>query len=187
MCPIGSPIAGSMIGVTSEHATPRGVKTPIVPIASQQLRDRSVHDPARTLLLEGAMFILAVWIKVELALRLSQLVPALPYHVAYTHADAAVEAAQPALPPELLLAIAYIESRFDATATSRVEGRVRQTGSYPSTQPPRALRGSLYCGPLQTYAASWSQCLAMREPARAYGAAARELAQWIRDPRVRGN
>jgi hypothetical protein len=133
------------------------------------------------------MFILAVFAKVELALRLAQLVPTLPYDAAYAHAAAAVEAAQPALPAELLLAIAYIESRFDPTATSRVEGTVRRTGRYPSTTPPRALRGTLYCGPLQTYAATWTQCLAMRDLARAYGAAARELARWVRDPRVRGN
>lgn len=133
------------------------------------------------------MYILAVWTKVELALRLAQVVPALPYDVAYAHADAAVEAERPAVPAEVLLAIAYVESRFDATATSRVEGRVRRTGSYPSRTPPRALRGSLYCGPLQTYAASWTQCLAMRELPRAYGAAVTELAQWTRDRRVRGN
>lgn len=133
------------------------------------------------------MFILVVFAKVELALRLATLVPALPYDVAYAHAAAAVDSAQPSLPAELLLAIAYIESRFDATATSRIEGTVRRTGRYPSTTPPRALRGTLYCGPLQTYAATWSQCLAMRDLARAYAAAVAELARWSRDPRVRGN
>ncbi len=136
------------------------------------------------------MSIVLFWTKLQLALQLTQAVPTITVEDAFAHADAAVEAVEAAdspLPAQLLLAIAYVESRYDPTATSRIEGDVRRTGRYPSTTPPRNLRGTLYCGPLQTYAASWQRCLAMRELANGYGAAVDELSRWSRDPRVRGN
>jgi len=108
---------------------------------------------------------------------------------AYAHVEAAEAAATDEIASELLLGIAFVESRYDATAVSRVEGRVRKTGRYPSTTPPAQLnrRASLYCGPLQTYAPSWSMCMGMRNLKVAYAAAAAELAVWMRDRRVRGS
>jgi hypothetical protein len=108
---------------------------------------------------------------------------------AYAHVEAAQAAATDHVSSELLLGIAFVESRFDATAVSRVEGRARKTGRYPWTAPPAQLnpRASLYCGPLQTYAPSWSACMGMRDLRVAYAAAASELERWMRDRRVRGN
>lgn len=125
----------------------------------------------------------------ELALRLQAALPAIAPEVAYAHAMAATSAATDALEPELLLAIAFVESRFDPTAVSRVEGNRRRVGPYPSTRPPRRLkpRSSLFCGPLQTYATTWEQCLAMRDLGVGYAAAVDELEQWLRDKRVRGD
>lgn len=125
----------------------------------------------------------------ELALRLHTAVPTLPPEVAYAHVQAASAAATDEVTAELLLGIAFIESRFDSTAVSRVEGRTRRTGPYASTTAPASLdrRASLFCGPLQTFAASWSACVAMRNLATAYAAGAAELRQWLRDPRVRGS
>jgi hypothetical protein len=125
----------------------------------------------------------------ELALRLTAAVPWLPPEVAYDHAAAAVAAETDQVAAELLLGIAFVESRFDPTAVSRVEGRTRKTGSYPTTQAPAQLdrRASLFCGPLQTYAGSWSACVGMRELSTAYAAGAGELRQWLHDPRVRGS
>jgi hypothetical protein len=127
------------------------------------------------------------WTKLLLMSRLVQAVPTLDVEHAYAHASAALEAADRTSPAELLLAIAYVESRYDATATSRVEGTVRKTGSYPVTTAPHYLRGTLYCGPLLTCAKSWDQCVGMRVLATGYSAGVTELNKWLRDPRVRGN
>jgi hypothetical protein len=125
----------------------------------------------------------------SLASRLVVLSPSMTTEAALAHARAATAAASARISPELLLGVAFIESRFDPTATSRVERGVRHTGSYPRRVPPVELdpHTSLYCGPLQTYAGSWRECLAQRELDVAYAAGARELSQWLRDPRVRGN
>jgi len=131
--------------------------------------------------------VVATWTKVLLALRLASLVPTLPFAAAYTDASAAVEAATPAVPADVLVSIAFIESRFDPTATSRIEGNHRRTGSYPSSEPPRHVRGPLYCGELQTAAETWPQCLALRERSAGYAAGARELTRWLRDRRVHGD
>jgi hypothetical protein len=127
---------------------------------------------------------------IELALRLWIAVPELPFETAYEHAEAAMHASTstPAVAPELLLAMAYVESRYDATATSRVVGGQRRTGSYPSTRAPAGLqpRFGLYCGPLQAQAWTWERCMALRVLEHGYGTGAGELARWLRDPHVRG-
>lgn len=113
----------------------------------------------------------------------------LPMRDAYEHATAAIEAATPHVRPELLLAIAFVESRYDVTSISRVERGVRKGGRYPSRRPPRDLdrTGSLFCGPLQTFARSWDACLQMRDLRVAYTAGAQELELWLRDRRVHGD
>jgi hypothetical protein len=125
----------------------------------------------------------------ELALRLQAAVPWLPPEAAYDHAVAAAAAATDQVAAELLLGIAFVESRFDPTAVSRVEGHTRRTGSYRTTEAPAQLdrRAALFCGPLQTYAGSWPKCVGMRELSTGYAAGVGELQQWLRDPRVRGN
>jgi hypothetical protein len=125
----------------------------------------------------------------ELAMRLHAAVPWLPPDAAYAHVQAASAAATDEVPVELLLGIAFVESRFDPTAVSRVEGGTRRTGRYPPTTPPARLdrHASLFCGPLQTYAASWPACVRMRNLDVAYAAGVAELREWLRDPRVRGS
>jgi hypothetical protein len=136
------------------------------------------------------MWTLATFIlHLGLALRLALAVPSMAPEVAYAHAVAAAAAATEHVPPELLLGIAFVESRFDPTAVSRVEGATRRTGPYVSTDAPARLdrRASLYCGPLQTYAPSWAVCVAQRNLEIGYAAGAAELEQWLRDPRVHGS
>src|SRR5262249_5967634 len=125
----------------------------------------------------------------ELALRLHAAAPWLDPRAAFAHVEAAEASATDEIPSELLLGIAFVESRYDPTTTSRVEGNVRKTGRYPSTSAPAQLnrRASLFCGPLQTFAPSWSSCLRMRDLRTAYAAAAAELGQWLRDRRVHGS
>lgn len=124
-----------------------------------------------------------------LALRLTATYPALEVTDAMAHAHAATLASTPQITPELLLAIAFVESRFDPLAVSRVEGKRRRVGHYPSTEPPARLRKgkSIYCGPLQTFAASWDECMQQRELRVAYASGAKEIGRWLRDKRVRGD
>lgn len=108
---------------------------------------------------------------------------------ALAHVHAAATAATDEVPAELLLAVAYVESRFDPTWVSRVESHKRRTSRYRSTTPPKKLdrRAFLYCGPLQTRAATWDACLAQRDLLVAYRAGATELTSWLHDKRVRGD
>jgi len=124
-----------------------------------------------------------------LVLRLQAATPALDVQAACAHVMAAHAAASGPLTTELLLGVAFVESRFDPTAVSRVEGHTRITGHYPSRVPPARLdrRASLFCGPLQAYAASWSRCLQMRDLRTGYEAATRELQRWLRDRKVHGD
>ena len=124
-----------------------------------------------------------------LALRLVVAMPSMSPIDAYAHAAAANAEATARVSPELLLAVAYVESRYDPTATSRVEHGVRRTGAYPSEQPPAGLdaRVEMYCGPLQTAARSWAACMSMRGLDTAYAAGTSELEQWLRDRRVHGD
>ena len=45
----------------------------------------------------------------------------------------------------------------------------------------------MFCGPLQTRAITWDECLAQRDLHTAYKAAAKELEAWLDDKHVRGN
>lgn len=131
--------------------------------------------------------IVATWTKVQLALRLTALVPTMTFATAYTDASAAVEASTSAVAADLLVSVAFIESRFDPTATSRIEGNRRRTGSYPSSEGPHGMRGPFYCGELQTAADTWPACLAMRDRPAGYAAGVRELTRWLHDRRVHGD
>jgi soluble lytic murein transglycosylase-like protein len=148
------------------------------------------RDPASGLLNSSGMeFLSIILTHLELAMRLHAAVPWLAPDAAYAHVEAASAAASDEVPAELLLGVAFVESRFDPTAVSRIEGGMRKTGSYPPTSAPARLdrRASLFCGPLQTYAASWPACLRMRDLDTAYAAGATELRQWLHDPRVGGS
>lgn len=102
-----------------------------------------------------------------------------PEH-AVLHATAATIAARESgLEPELLIAVAWVESRFDASATSRIERGARKTGSWPSTE--RAGNGPRFCGVMQTIAGGdWADCLAQRSLLVGYRTGAAELRAWLR-------
>lgn len=81
--------------------------------------------------------------------------------------------------PALLLAMAYVESRFDPTATSRVVDGRRITGSWSSRR--QAGEGPWFCGVLQTMAQhSWDKCLEMRDINYGYREGVAELKQWLK-------
>ena len=124
-----------------------------------------------------------------LALRLASTHPQLDPLEVFAHTQAATAAATPQISAELLLGMAFVESRFDPLAVSRIEGKHRRVGHYPSTNPPVKLRkgASLYCGPLQTFAGNWDECMAQRSLETAYATGAKEIGRWLRDRRVRGD
>lgn len=124
-----------------------------------------------------------------LAMRLAATHPQLEPADVAAHVEAASLAATPQISPELLLAVAFVESRFSPFALSRIEGTERRIGRYSSDQPPPRLRKgtSMYCGPLQTFALTWGDCLAVRDLTLAYATGAKELTDWLNDRRVRGD
>ncbi|HUS33265.1 MAG TPA: hypothetical protein VMZ53_32405 [Kofleriaceae bacterium] len=126
---------------------------------------------------------------VGLALRLHSTMPVDPLE-AVMHVQAAIEASTDQISPEVLLAIAYVESRYEPLALSRIEGKKRKLGMYLPDEPPKNWKQgtSLHCGPLQTYALTWDECLGMRRSLHtAYAAGAKQLSTWLRDRRVRGD
>jgi soluble lytic murein transglycosylase-like protein len=124
---------------------------------------------------------------------------AMTFHLPPEQARAHVEAAMTAAieyqrPVELLLGVAYVESRFDERALSRLEctskdptSCIRKTGVWPyATKPPKA-RPSWYCGPLQSGGyVPWIECQRMREDiAYGYRVGAQELNTWWNDVRCK--
>jgi hypothetical protein len=116
-----------------------------------------------------------------------------PTDQARIHVEAANTAAtEHALPVELLLAMAYVESRYDQRALSRMECEtadrascVRKTGIWPKATKPSKARPSWYCGPMQTGGyVPWAECQKMREDVTyGYGAGAAHLQAWLDDKR----
>lgn len=110
---------------------------------------------------------------------------------ARANARAAIEAATDRVPVELLLGVAYVESRYNPEALSRMEcstdlqNCVRKTGIWPKTVKPPKARPSWFCGPLQTGGwISWSECQKMRsDVGYAYQVGVRELSAWLDDRR----
>lgn len=87
------------------------------------------------------------------------------------HVIAACLASTPKVPPRVLLAVSWVESRWTLDAVSRPHG-----GRYP-----------IYCGPLQTAAMGEAQCRDQASLGLGYRRGREELEQWLRDPRVRGD
>jgi hypothetical protein len=103
-------------------------------------------------------------IAAALALHLHAVAPEISDARARAHAAIAVEAATAELPPELLLSVAYVESRLDAAAVSRVSWA----------------QAYGFCGPLQTIAATEAECTRQRDLGYAYRLGVAELTWWLR-------
>ena len=92
---------------------------------------------------------------------------------------AATRAADRDIKPEILLAMGWIESRYEPAATSRIEHGVRHTGAVAGLAPVGA--GPRFCGVVQTTAGhDWLACLAMRNVRVGYAIAVTELHRWLR-------
>lgn len=108
------------------------------------------------------------------------------------NAEAAMVAAKASgLEPELLLAMAYTESRYNPNALSRIEcpkGKCRRvTGVWASeTMPPNA-RPSWFCGVTQVGGnVSWERCREFAHDIKlSYATAAEHLNTWLLVPQCR--
>lgn len=127
-----------------------------------------------------------------LIVAITALVTSLSPERAREHVEAAAAVATAEFPVELLLSIAYVESRYDPRALSRKECEtsdpescVRKTGVWPkATKPPKA-KPSWYCGPMQTGGyVPWDACQKMRtDIAYGYAVGVHELTKWYDDKR----
>lgn len=101
----------------------------------------------------------------------------------YEQAQAALEAATQEIPAEVLLAMAWIESRYSSGAISRIEGGVRRTGIPLWKTPPSNTR-SFFCGVTQVSAGdSWAECRRFSNVTVAYRTTVIELNRWL-SPRI---
>ena len=98
---------------------------------------------------------------------------------ARAHVDAASSAATSALPVELLLAVAWVESRYDRDAVSVLIDGARSTGVRRSTKRPAGKLSSMHCGVTQATARSWAHCVALRDLGASYRATAASLTRWL--------
>ncbi len=97
------------------------------------------------------------------------------------HATAAKMAESTKVTADLLLAMAFVESRYIPTATSRLEHGVRTTGIPKWSSPPDHVSGPYFCGVTQVMAGlSWKKCLELRNIAIAYRTAVHELEKWLK-------
>lgn len=96
------------------------------------------------------------------------------------HAEAAKLAESSRVSAELLLGMAFFESRYISTATSRVE-RGKRIGGVPKWDyPPKHTRGPYFCGVTQADARnSWRRCLELRNINIAYKQTVHELEKWL--------
>lgn len=101
----------------------------------------------------------------------------------YEQAKAALESATQEIPAELLLAIAWVESRYSTSAVSRIESGVRRTG-IPMWKTPPGGTHSFFCGVTQVSAGdSWNNCKQFHNVSLSYHTTVTELNLWL-SPRV---
>lgn len=102
---------------------------------------------------------------------------------AMLHAVAAKMAATPQVSADLLIGMAWVESRYYPTATSRLENGVRVVGIPKWTDPPAYVTGPFFCGVTQAEAEySWARCIELRNIFTVYQTTAIELGKWFRSP-----
>ena len=105
--------------------------------------------------------------------------------VADEHSRAVVAAATSSVPAEVLVAVAYHESKFDSRALSwRDRHGQRQTGVWSANVPPKGARPSWYCGVTQVGGwVPWETCQRFREDVPlAYMEASQHLERWLKSP-----
>lgn len=101
----------------------------------------------------------------------------------YEQARAALEASTQEISAEVLLGMAWVESRYSRNAVSRVENGVRVTG-IPLWKSPPGGTHSFFCGVTQVSAGdSWAECRRFHDLYEAYRTTIIELNRWL-SPRI---
>jgi hypothetical protein len=127
--------------------------------------------------------------------RLGKKCGALNHERALQHVDAALTAATPDFPVELLLSIPYPESCYNPDATSylingvrasKIKGAPRAPKWARAPFPPKEVSGPYFCGVTQVAAGkSWERCKALRDIPVSYVVAVQELTKWSDACRVK--
>jgi hypothetical protein len=99
---------------------------------------------------------------------------------AAAHVAAALAAETAQFSAERLLAIAYIESRFQPDSTSRNTPVGRKASRWPSTRRGAGFAPNYFCGALQAKARTWNRCLELRDVATGYAAGVGEIMKWLK-------
>ena len=100
---------------------------------------------------------------------------------AVEHVFAVLQVADRKVSAELLLGMAYVESRYTPTSISRVEGGRRKTGVPKWDRPGRGVRGPYFCGVTQAIAGkSYARCVELQNIHEAYRTTVKELHSWLR-------
>ncbi len=101
----------------------------------------------------------------------------------YRQSAAALEASTPELPANVLLGMAWVESRYSADAVSRIENGKRVVGIPKWKIPPKGTH-SFFCGVTQASAGnSWKKCRELKDVSMSYRTAVWELNKWL-SPRI---
>jgi hypothetical protein len=102
---------------------------------------------------------------------------------AHVQALAALRAETPKISAEVLLGLAWVESRYYPNAVSRIEGGIRKTG-FPKWTSPPAGTYNFHCGVTQIGAGrSWKRCQELQDVFLAYKQAVVHLNSWL-SPRI---
>jgi hypothetical protein len=127
------------------------------------------------------------------SLLIAALIALFPGYLDTTKAQANVNAAISAsivtgVDAELLLGMAYVESRYNPLSLSRMQcedGACRRVARiWTGSTPPHGARPTWYCGVLQTGGnVPWDKCLAMRDLTVGYLSGAEHLVEWMQTPR----
>lgn len=124
----------------------------------------------------------------DLANAVAELKPWAPKYMghdeALPHVYAAIAVETKEIPAELLLSIAYSESRYDPNATSYLlhGKRVANVPRWArAAKPPKGVTGPYFCGVTQVAAKlSWKRCQEVRDIDTAYRVAVGEVAAWLK-------
>lgn len=106
----------------------------------------------------------------------------LPWHDRLAHAYAASVAETDEVPAEVLLSVAWHESRYRGDGVSRLEcdgGRCRRVASRWPGRFPTRFRGPYFCGPTQLRRDTEAACRAVTL-GQAYGGTVAHLSDWRR-------
>jgi hypothetical protein len=108
------------------------------------------------------------------------LVPHIDRSVVDDHVRAArLAATEHGFDVELLLAVAYVESRFEGNAIGRMEDGRRRGGAWIHEHAPGT--GPRFCGVMQVGTRhDWKACAALRDLTAGYAAGARLLKDWLK-------